>query len=152
MKKSQAEDCDFKRDFYLVVQIGHRKIRKNDSKIDFLVSCRRNSQIQQISGQMYNLWFQIILVWILTITINNFVIETQPQALRSIWNLVTKMNFVNVHRFLGIFGLVLICIFGLGFSIWPKARCFFGQIFGFGLKWKTFLWSVSKTSVELQEN
>ena len=32
-----------------------------------------------------------------------------------------------------------IWIFGFGFGIRPKARCFSGQIFGFGLKWKTYL-------------
>ena len=33
------------------------------------------------------------------------------------------------------------CTFGFGFSIWPRARCFSGLIFGFGLKWKTYFWS-----------
>ena len=31
-----------------------------------------------------------------------------------------------------------ICTFGFGFGFRPKARCFSGQIFGFGLKWKTY--------------
>ena len=31
-----------------------------------------------------------------------------------------------------------ICTFGFGFGIRPKARSFSGQIFGFGLKWKTY--------------
>ena len=31
-----------------------------------------------------------------------------------------------------------ICTFGFGFGIRPKARYFSGQIFGFGLKWKTY--------------
>ena len=30
-----------------------------------------------------------------------------------------------------------ICTFGFRFGIRPKARCFSGQIFSFGLKWKT---------------
>ena len=43
-----------------------------------------------------------------------------------------------------------ICTFGFGFGIWPKARCFSGQIFGFGLKWKTDFRSFTAKIVQLR--
>ena len=38
-----------------------------------------------------------------------------------------------------------ICTFGFGFDIRPKVRCSSGQIFGFGLKSKTYLRSFTAT-------
>ena len=35
----------------------------------------------------------------------------------------------------------------LNFGIRPKTKCFSGQIFGLGLKWKTYLWSFSEMYV-----
>ena len=39
-----------------------------------------------------------------------------------------------------------ICTFGFGFGIRPKARYFSGQIFGFGLKWKTYICSFTDSA------
>ena len=45
-----------------------------------------------------------------------------------------------------------ICTFGFGFGIRPKARCFSDQIFGFGLKWKTYFRSFTDTHYWTQTN
>ena len=45
-------------------------------------------------------------------------------------------EFENFWKFKQIF--TYICTFGFGFGFRPKARCFSGQIFGFGLKWKPY--------------
>ena len=42
-----------------------------------------------------------------------------------------------------------ICTFGFGFGIRPKARCFSGQIFGFGLKWKTYFRSFTERPLQI---
>ena len=42
-----------------------------------------------------------------------------------------------------------ICTFNFVFGIPPMARCFSGQIFGFGLKWKTYFRSFTGPRVHL---
>ena len=52
-------------------------------------------------------------------------------------------EFENFWKFKQIF--TYICTFGFGFGFRPKARCFSGQIFGFGLKWKPYFRSFTAT-------
>ena len=53
-------------------------------------------------------------------------------------------EFAKFWKFKQIF--TYICTFGFGFGIRPKARCFSGQIFGFGLKWKPYFRSFTVDS------
>ena len=79
----------------------------------------------------------------------------QPQVLRYIWiqklfQRLIWINYQNCKKKLFTYDIrnvelqqnppifTNICTFGFGFGIRPKARYFSGQIFGFGLKWKTY--------------